>query len=488
MKLNYKFLMLFVFIVFVVIIAISEAGPQTVYFYFNVSKNVSVDRGLFHSSSIVLEINTNKDVNCKYSLIKGISYSSMEGNFNENYGIVHRKILTGLEDGIHKYYIKCSLNNGTKLGNELEAIFRTNSPVSAEISFSEKPPLKSGRYEIELTTSKIVMEKPELSYSFDSSSYESVILSGSEKEWKGYIIIPEDLGEAIGSFKFKGKGISGVDGTEITENNIFLVDTNKPSTISTIEAIGYEGQIKLKWYLDEDIEEFNIYKSKNPNVDYTNFYETIDDNEFIDNDVEKGKTYYYRVAAVDEAGNIATLSKEVHATALFNENTTQENGLDIELIGQVDNFLTEIDLLEEDISNIESSFSLKQEKTSQIIENLKLKEEINNAKRELSSLKRDVEKYKQQDLSQNELDRKINSARLKLNINRKRVPEDIVILQEKTLKRDVEEQDINEALLEYDNELNEEIIEDSIESSLKLIQEKEVNIKLTIYINFFFLY
>ncbi len=482
MKLNYKFLIAFVFIIFVAIIAISEAGPQKVDFYFNLSKNASIDRDFFYSSSIILEVNTDKDVNCKYSLNKNVPYSAMEGNFDENYGIVHRKILTSLSDGIHKYYIKCSLKNGTNFGNKLEAIFRTSSPVSVKISFSEKPPLKAGKYEVELITSKIVIDKPELSYSFDGTDYKTISLFGSGKKWEGYMVLPENLGEVIGSFKFKARGMSGVEGTEITENNVFLVDTEKPETISTIEARGYEGQIRLKWYLDEDIEDFNIYKSKNPNVDYTHFYEPIDDKEYIDNDVNKGETYYYRVAAVDEAGNIARLSKEVHATALFNENTTQENGLDIELRGQVDNFINEINLIVEDISDIESSFSLKDEKISKIIEDLELEEETNNAKRELNSLKRDVEKYKQQDLSQTELEGKINSARLRLNIIKKRVPEDIIILDEKSKKRDIKEQDINKALLEYDNELGENIVEQSIKSSLKLIQEKEVNINSELYV------
>jgi hypothetical protein len=481
MRFNIKILFLFLIISGIFILSISEAGPQTISFNLNLSENSSIDRGLFYSSSIVLEVNTERDAVCKYSIIKNIPYSNMEGVFDENYGIVHRKILTGLEDGIHKYYIKC-LINGTGFGNELEGIFRTSSPVSAKISFSEEPPLKAGKHKIKLTTSKIVVEKPELSYSFDSSSYEPIALFGSGKEWEGYIIIPESIREAIGSFRFIGRGISGIAGTEITKNNVFLVDTEKPQTISTIEATGYEGQIKLKWYIDEDVEEFNIYKSKNPNVDYTNFYETHDDNEYIDNDVDKGKTYYYRVSAIDEAGNVASLSKEVHATALFNDNTIQDNGLDVELRGEVDNFITEINLLLEDINDIELSLSSKNDKESKIIDDLKLKEEINNAKRELNTLKGDVEKFKQQDLTKDALDGKIDSSRLRLNIIRKKIPEDIIILQEKTLKREIEEQDIDEAILEYDVDLNEDIYKDSVKSSLDLIKEKEFSINSNIYI------
>jgi transcriptional regulator with AAA-type ATPase domain len=42
---------------------------------------------------------------------------------------------------------------------------------------------------------------------------------------------------------------------------------------------------------------------------------------------------------VDFAGNIGELSKEVYATALLSNASSQERGLDAKLIGKVDNLL-----------------------------------------------------------------------------------------------------------------------------------------------------
>jgi len=99
---------------------------------------------------------------------------------------------------------------------------------------------------------------------------------------------------------------------------------------------------------------------------------------FYDEDVEKGKTYYYKIAAVDEAGNIGDLSKEVYATALLS-NTSENTGLNIKLIGKVDNFIIEIDSLIKNIEDIKELLKLKDNKEKQIFESIKLNKELESA-------------------------------------------------------------------------------------------------------------
>ena len=95
------------------------------------------------------------------------------------------------------------------------------------------------------------------------------------------------------------------------------------------------------WLDEEDIDEFKIYRSTSPGVGYTDFHTETENEPFRDRGVEKGKTYYYRVTAIDKAGNEASLSKEVYATVLLNEqSTSSSSGLELRLRGRVDNFLT----------------------------------------------------------------------------------------------------------------------------------------------------
>ena len=201
---------------------------------------------------------------------------------------------------------------------------------------------------------------------------------------------------------FKAKDLSGEEGTKIIGDNSFIVDTSKPSAISIINAVGYQGQIKLNWFFEEEINEFNIYRSENPQVDYTEFYKLSTKDYFYDNDVEKGKTYYYRVAGVDEAGNIGDLSREVYATALLN-NYSKSSGFNPSLIGKVDNSISEINSIIGNIEEIKSLIELKEEKEKAIFKEIKLDKEIDGAISELNSLKRDVESYKLQDLSEKNL-------------------------------------------------------------------------------------
>jgi len=231
----------------------------------------------------------------------------------------------------------------------------------------------------------------------------------------------------------------------------------------------------------EEVEEFNIYKSESPNPDYTDFYKTTDENPFYDTMVEEGKVYYYRVAAVDEAGNIGDLSREVYATPLL-ENVSSEEGLSLELRGYVDNFITEIDSVINDINDIKSSIPSKSDDEKTLFADLKLEKEINDEKSKLNSLKRDVEKYKEQDLTKEELNKKLDSSRLRLNIIKKKIPESLVILEKDVAKEEINEDKINEAILELNIELSEKGKRRSVENTLKLIEESNLKIDSYYYI------
>jgi hypothetical protein len=448
------------------------AAPQIISPHYDFANNYYNDPALHESDSVMLRVTTDIDTVCYYTENEGVQPGK---SFDGNYGTRHEKVLENLDDGIHNYYITCGNNNSVIMNVN----FKTIAPISGVITLSQNPPLKEGQYKITLVTSELSIEEPLLQYTFDESNYRTISLKGSGKNWEGYIIIPSGTGEAVGSFIFKGTDLAGRQGTKITGDSMFIVDTINPATIETIDAVGYQGQVKLNWFFEEKVKEFNVYRSENQNIEYTDFYKTTTNHYFTDNDVEKGKTYYYKVAGVDEAGNIGDLSKEIYATALLN-NYSQTSGLSPTLVGKVDNSIAEINSVIQDINEISSSIDLKEDKEKNLFTDIKLDKELDGAISELNALKRDVENYKLQDLSETELNAKIASSTLKLNIIKKKVPEDITIVNEKQITRDLNETTIQKAFLQYSSDTQKDYNKE-ITETLKLVTDNKIEITSNFY-------
>ena len=460
-----------------------SAKDQSVQFIYNSSINNSFENSL-DFSDVLVKVATNFDAHCKYSLSKGVSYENMEMNFDSSLGKLHQKSFTGLGDGIYRYYVKCIDESIGFIGNETELsiILRINSLVNAQIIFSKEEPLSEGIVEISLITSKIVSFAPTLSYSMDGGLVKTPIpLLGNEKFWKGYLSIDKNFGEGVISFDFKANDLEGRQGTKILSGGVVKVDTINPPTILEIVAVGYDGEIKLDWHYNGDYKEFNIYRSLSANPDFTDFYKISGSNSFNDKWVEDGKTYYYRVSVIDDAGNEGELSSQVYATSLLN-NVTYVSGLALELMGRVDNLLVEIDFAVEELMAIKNSIATKSQKEKDLFSNLKLENEIDKSKSDLISLKQDVEKYKLQDLTENELNSKIASSRVKMNVIGKKVPEDIIILQEDSMKNLFDEKSIEEFLFESDPLMSKERIDKSVKESLKIIDESGLEMASNFYL------
>lgn len=458
---------------------IVSAKNQSLIIPYSFTENISIEKSV-DFSSLLLRVTTDREATCRYDEDR-VDYNNMDKRFDLTYGTLHEKSLTNLGDGVYKYYIRC-LDSLGFFGDETEVVIRVSSLVTGQIVLEQEEPLRDGRYEITLITSKVVSQAPALSASFDGTVYEPVPLTGSEKIWRGYLIIPKGFGEGVVSFKFNANDLEGRQGSEITSGGAYLIDTVKPATISSIKATGYKGEIKLEWHLDEDdVEEYKIYRSVSPEVKNTDFYSEVDESPFYDNGVRDGATYYYRISAVDEAGNEGDLLVEVSATALLS-NQTISGGLDLQLIGKVDNLLTEIDLLADEVESIENSVELKQGKEKELFDEMDLVKEIQNAKSDAVLLRKDVENYKLQDLTENELDNKLNSARVKMNIIRKKVPESITILGEDSADEDILENELEEAILQIRQGASDRSNEKSVMESLRLIKESELKVRSSFFV------
>jgi hypothetical protein len=437
-----------------------------------------IPKARVQSNSLMLQVYTDKKAVCKYSRYSNMPYDPMEGYFDDNFETIHRKTMINLEDGVYRFYVKCKDENN--IGEEKEVSFSIISPIAAQITLPQDI-LKAGKFKINLVASKAASQTPSLSYTFDGVSYSPIPLTGSGTQWIGYLIISPSLGETEGSFKFSGKDLEGNTGSDITSGMFFGVDTSKPKTIGSIEAIGYEGAVKLNWYFDEEDASFNVYKSTSSNVGYTDFCQSVTDKSFYDTSVEKGKSYYYRVSAVDEAGNEGDLSREVYATALLKNSTQSASGLDQRLISLVDNVIVEIDSMVNDAASSKSAIQEEGSKEKNIFLDLRADKDIDNAVSELSALKKDVEKYKLQDLAESELNNKLDSARIRINVIKKKIPESLAITEEKSETKEVTRSDIETAVLEFSPDIADTSKEKIVQDTLQIIKDKAIKIQSTVY-------
>lgn len=413
---------------------------------FNTSKSM-VYSNIIKDDSIVLSVNTDiSSLYCKYSQNKGTNFESMTGTFDFSFEQLHKKSFSYLDEGVHKIYVLC--NNGSTVGQESELVFSIINPVKAEVHLSKNSPVNAGLLEITLKTTKDLSQKPTLSYSTDGSGYVSIPLTGSNDLWKGYLIISNDLKESIGSFKFRGIDLDGIIGEEITKGEIFLIDTEVPPLINEIDTEGRENDIYLEWRFNHDFSYFNIYRSKFANVEYTDFYKKADKKSFTDDDVEVGRAYYYRITAVDDAGNEGDLSYEVSSVALREDSITQSeesSGLDPELIGSVDSLLYDIEEFYNDAEDIKSDFNTAE--NQQVIDILGLKSEIDSSLREIESLNDEVLAFKNQKISRVELDKKLSNARTRIGVIKKNIPESLSFVSQTEYTKKYDENKIREILL-----------------------------------------
>jgi len=330
--------------------------------------------------------------------------------------------------------------------------FTIDLPVTAEISLSDSSPVKAGTITVTLITSKDLSESPTLEYSFDDNPAvrKQVSMSGSGSLWTGYIIITEDDDNKIGTFYFSGKDSLNNIGTEITEGKIFVVDASKPSPPMSIRAIAQKGKIELEWYSDSpDIDYYKIYRSTSSGIDFVDYYASTNSSKYYDSSIVDQATYFYKVASVDKAGNIGSLSSEVYATAIneAQQQTTQKTEvkkvLPPALVDVVDKELKEIGKYMLDVDDaILNLAGVSDPSLDDAMEDLSLAGIASNAKSKLQDLKKDLENMKQNYATSEEVDLKISNIELELKKIRLTTPRDIKISQKSEFIHHVEQTDM----------------------------------------------
>lgn len=161
------------------------------------------------------------------------------------------------------------------------------------------------------------------------------IYSKGEKDDKFYKITPVPLLRWEGTLSYRDLDvdngftyqyyITSVDiiGAESIPSNTVSakpLDKTPPAIPTGLETVSEEAKISIRWTLslELDIAGYNIFRSTSITGDFQKLNKELIDPDspyYTDEDVESGKLYFYRVSAVDKAGNESKMSNAVSGTA-----------------------------------------------------------------------------------------------------------------------------------------------------------------------------
>ncbi len=375
------------------------------------------------SETANLKILTDENSTCKYDTANK-AYDLMSNFFQTTGALTHESVLTHLTTGIKEYYFSCK-DTSSNFGN-LSTTFNVNLGPTAQITLSKVSPLKADTYKISVLTSKQLSSTPSLQYKFDDEQKNyQVSLVGQDSDWSGYLVISSESKDRIGTFSFQGTDYDGLSGNKITDGALFIVDTTKPIAPISLSANINEDEIAISWFYEgEKTDKFNIYRSTVPGVEYVDYYDTDRITPYYDSGIENAKDYYYRVAAVDKAGNIGDLSSEVHI--LFNKNDVNEINSDntptntAKLSATLEKRLnitySNVKTLKFDVRYTLSQLEKQTDRFKTItINELNLIDTIKSEDSNIDSILSELDNLRVQDLSDKEFDDAIKNIQEKIN-------------------------------------------------------------------------
>jgi fibronectin type 3 domain-containing protein len=134
-------------------------------------------------------------------------------------------------------------------------------------------------------------------------------------KWRYKWTLPADGTYNLKSRATDKKGNAETPGDGIT----VIVDNEGISTPTGLTAKAGAKSIKLSWdpNKESDLAGYNLYRDTDPQGNFSNRInqELINNTSYTDQDVTQGETYWYKITAVDTAGNESNKSSAVSATA-----------------------------------------------------------------------------------------------------------------------------------------------------------------------------
>ncbi|MGN0161104.1 MAG: PKD domain-containing protein, partial [Lachnospiraceae bacterium] len=156
-----------------------------------------------------------------------------------------------------------------------------------------------------------------IEYSIDEINWETaVVLDNSGMEKNCSIEYEYDIsGLPEGKVRFRAIAVDYYGNRSEARNMVQNVDRTPPMVVTDLAAKDIGGCIQFSWNTtQENISHYRIQRCVNDSDVYAVLEETYTARIYYDRNVEDGKTYGYRIQAVDVAGNISELSDEVMAT------------------------------------------------------------------------------------------------------------------------------------------------------------------------------
>jgi len=92
------------------------------------------------TTEVIIGLTTNESATCRYATTGGISYDSMTNNFVSTDGIIHEKLVTGLENGqSYSYYARCRDSEGNTNSSDFTISFSVATARTAGL-------IRTGQY------------------------------------------------------------------------------------------------------------------------------------------------------------------------------------------------------------------------------------------------------------------------------------------------------------------------------------------------------
>lgn len=266
---------------------------------------------------ITLTVDTSEIAQCRYGP-DDVAYDSLPNTMGATYATRNTALIVVEREGPATFFVRCRDLYGNAMQASSIISFINRIPPSADISIDSKTPLRAGTYRVSLTTAVPLASAPSLSYTLsDASKSTSIVLEGEDDDWYGYLVIPDGIADTVLSFSFSGKSVRGVAGTGIHQGAVFSIDALPPEQVSAVSVTNTVRGIQLRWTAPEDdVASYQIYRRSVEGVGSADMYAVVGGTTFTDASAGDERYYYYRVAAVDGAGNVGPLSPEVYGSMI----------------------------------------------------------------------------------------------------------------------------------------------------------------------------
>lgn len=433
--------------------------------------------GNLNSNAVTLSVETDEIATCKYSS-EDLNYEEMTLLGEEN-SVSHTKSLS-INDGDHTYYFLCKDIYGNLMSASEQISFNIESVPTASINLEGDDIKKAGTYKIVLTTSEKLSEVPKLTYKFqEEGKTKSVSLVNENEDYEsfeGYLIISEEQGEDIGEFIFSGKDENNNIGTEITQGKLFRIDTTKPQRVTSLKSkLTEEKNIVLDWFFEgEENINYYVYRSSNSGVGLTDYYKGTKEKTFVDNDVEEGASYFYKVAAVDNAGNIGELSEETQITIRNDKPSVNPS-----VLLTIEDMQKTITSKLFDIKGYTKQFNSEKDLLKNTVLNeLGILEQLNKANLELKTIESNLEDLKQSQKSADELSIELETYATKIEKLNSEIIIDLEIDSSVEYQEIVEQSELTSIANEFfkSNPVNDK--EKDVAKANALLDKTNINVKL----------